>query len=581
MKTKKSGYQFLLCSILLLSLFACKNETKTKSAQAPAVDMDLKRGELVSCGPADKQFGAVGFDNACSPEIKKDFDLGIALLHSFEYDEAEKIFAKVIDSDPECGMAYWGVAMSNYHLLWTPPTREELKKGAKAIEIAKSRNKKTAKESDYILAAAQLYQNWETTDHKTRCLNYEKAMERVYNLYPRDKEAATLYALALNASADPSDTSFKNQKKAGQILDALFPNDPNHPGIVHYIIHTNDNPEMATRALAAARKYASVAPSSAHALHMPSHIFTRLGYWDESINSNLVSVSSAKCYAEQTGIKGHWDEELHSLDYLVYAYLQKGENDSALQQLNYLKSMKHISPVNFKVTYSFAAIPSRYLIENKKWEQAASLEVAPANFNWKDYPWQKALIHFTRLLGSVNSGKLVSAKQELKILGEIRDTLLAQKDAYRANQVSIQLKSSEAWILFKEGKTNQALVLMEEAAAMENKTQKHPVTPCEIIPARELLGDMLLQMNQPARALIAYEACLKKQPNRFNVLYGAASAAEKSNDQAKALAHYRQLTRIVNANNNSRPELEKARSFVKQNTQDYAKGPVMEIRTKH
>jgi tetratricopeptide (TPR) repeat protein len=387
-------------------------------------------------------------------------------------------------------------------------------------------------------------------------------MEKIHMQYPDDKEAASLYALALNATADPTDSSFTKQRKAGAILDALYPGESNHPGIVHYIIHTYDNPELASIALPAARKYASVAPSSAHALHMPSHIFIRMGLWDEAIHSNLSSVASAKCYAEETGIKGHWDEELHGLDYLTYAYLQKGDNHKAKEQWDYLKTMQHVSPVNFKVAYAFAAIPSRYMLENKAWDKAATLVVTPANFTWQDYPWQEAIIHFTRVLGSVHTGKIDSAKAHLKILNAIHDTLLKQKDPYKANQVQIQIKASEAWILFKEGKDNEALKLMNAAADMEDRTQKHPVTPGEVIPARELLGDMLLEMQLPGPALQAFEADLKKHPHRFNGLYGAGLACEKLRNMAKAKTYYQQLLRISGSTDSDRPELERIKMFL-------------------
>ena len=561
----KKILQIILTAFLSLSfliLLSCNSKNKTPSNDI-IKSMDLKTGDVVLCGPPDKQFGSVEFTNSCSGNIKKDFHLAIALLHSFEYDEAEKVFAKIIDEDPQCAMAYWGVAMSNYHLLWTPPSGAELKKGSKAIEIAQGLNTKSTLETAYINAAAELYKDWSNRDHKTRCNNYEKAMEKIHVSYPNDKEVAILYALALNASADPTDSTFKNQKKAGDILNAIYSNEPNHPGAVHYIIHTYDNPELAQFALPAARKYASVAPSSAHALHMPSHIFIRLGLWDEAIHSNRTSVSSAKCYAEETGIKGHWDEELHGLDYLMYAHLQKGENDLAKEQLDYLKTIKHVSPATFKVAYAFAAIPSRYVLENKMWENAASLVVEPANFQWKDFPWQNAIIHFTRVLGSVHIGHIDSARTELGILKSIYDTLVQQKDSYKASQVQIQIKASEAWILFKEGKNKDALKLMNEAADMEDNIQKHPVTPGEVIPARELLGDMLLQMNQPEKALEAYEADLKKRPNRFNGQYGAALAAERSNNPGKSGTYYQQLLRFSNSKSSNRPELKKASMFLK------------------
>ncbi len=557
---KLSGRANVVCFILF-SLISCKIKNKNISA-ADINAIDLKRGNVVLCGPPDKQFGAVIFDVSCPEKIKKDFILAVSLLHSFEYDEAEKVFAKIIDTEPGCAMAYWGVAMCNYHLLWSPPTQPELKKGARAIEIARSISKTPERESAYIEAIATLYTNWDTFDSHTRCINFEKAMEMMYKKYPDDKEAAIFYALALDAAADPADKSFANQRKAGAILNAIYPGEPNHPGIIHYIIHTYDYPGLAELALPAARKYASVAPASAHAQHMPSHIFTRLGLWDECIRSNLVSTSSAKCYAENAAFTGHWDEELHGMDYLVYAYLQKAEIGLAKEQWDYLKTINQVYPVNFKAAYAFAAIPARYLLENKMWKDAAQLETHPAAFPWKNFPWQKAIVHFARLLGSVHTGHIDSAKNELEKLKLIYDTLAKEKDSYKAAEVEIQIKASEAWILFKEGKNSNALELMNAAADMEDATEKSTVTPGEVIPARELLGDMLLQMGHTSEALQVYEEELKKHPNRFNGLYSAGLAAEKSGDIAKAGFYYRQLSDICTTHS-TRPELAAARLFLK------------------
>ncbi len=461
-------------------------------------------------------------------------------------------------------MAYWGVAMCNYHQVWpSPPTQAELEKGNKAISIAQSLTQKSKRESGYINAIALFYKDWNKTDHHSRSLNFEKAMEKVYSEYPNDKEAAIFYALALDGAADPFDKSFSNQRKAGAILTALYPGEPNHPGIVHYIIHSYDYPELAALALPAARKYASIAPSSAHAQHMPSHIFTRLGLWDECINSNLASTSSARCYAENAGIKGHWDEELHGMDYLVYAYLQKGENTLAKKQCDYLKTIHEVYPVSFKDAYAFAAIPARYFLENKMWKEAAGMETYPTDFPWQKFPWQKAIIHFTRLLGAVHIDNIDSARNELKNLDRIYDTLTEQKDIYKANQVMIQIKTGEAWILYEERKMNEALQMMKVAADMEDKTEKSPVTPGEVLPAKELLADMLLQLNKPAEALEACEADLKKHPNRFNGLYGAGIAAEKSNNFKKANYYYQQLADIANSPGSNRLELEAAKLFLK------------------
>lgn len=526
-------------------------------------EIKLKRGGVISCGPPDKEFGTVGFETSCSNKTKKDFNLAISLLHSFEYDEAEKVFAKIIDKQPDCAMAYWGVAMCNYHTLWAPPTSNELEKGAKAIAIAQSLKQKSEIEDNYINALALFYKNRKTTDHRTRSKNFEKAMGKIYTSNPNNKEVAIFYALALIATADPADKSFDNQIKAGNILNAQYPGQQNHPGIVHYIIHAYDNPELAILALPAARKYASVAPSSAHAQHMPSHIFTRLGLWDECISSNNSAAYSAKCYAESVGMKGHWDEELHCLDYLEYAYLQKGDNAAAKKQWDYLKSIHEVEPVSFKVFYAFAAIPSRYVLENKMWREAAGLKIYPANLPWQDFPWQKAIIHFTRLLGAAHIGDIDSSKAELKSLHILHNDLMKQNDLYKANQVMIQIKAAEAWIFFKEGKETKALQLMTQAADMEDKTEKHSVTPGEVLPAKELLADMLLLLNKPAKALMAYEEDLKKHPNRFNGLYGAGIAAESINNFEKATYYYSQLIAIANSSGSNRPELKKAKLFLR------------------
>ena len=552
----KKGFIYPAVISLMLATPSCQENNKLPS-QGLIQEMNLKRGEIISCGPADKEFGSLVFDVSGNEKAKEDFTLGLKLLHSFEYDEAEKVFAKIIDEDPACAMAYWGVAMSNFHPLWAPPTEPEIKKGEKALEIANALQKKSAKEAAYIEAVGAFYKDWQKLDHRTRCLAFEKAMENLYIKSPADKEAAIFYALSLTAAADLSDKTFVKQKKAGGILNALYPNEPNHPGIVHYLIHTYDSPQLAEMGLEAARRYASVAPSSAHALHMPSHIFTRLGLWSECIKSNLASVNSAQCYATSAGIKGHWDEELHGLDYLMYAYLQNGDDTKAKQQLDYLYSIKEVSPVNFKVAYAVAAIPSRYVLENKLWNDAANLKVHNESLLPENFPWQKAIIHFTRLMGNVHTNEMAAAKMELNMLKSIHARLTQQRDAYKAGQVDIQIKSGEAWIAMKEGKAEEAIRLMNLAADMEDNTEKSPVTPGEVIPARELLGDMYMEMNKHAEGLQAYEEDLKNQPNRFNGLCGAALSAERSGNKQKAKMYYGQLVSV--APNSNRPEVIKAK----------------------
>ncbi len=546
----------LKSTLLLLPLLQLSCNENNSSQQAALIkSMNLKRGEIISCGPPEKQLGSASFPISGTKEEQDDFNLGLRLLHSFEYDEAEKVFARIIDKNPDIAMAYWGIAMSNFHPLWTPPTTPELEKGEKALDLSKNINK-PAIEAGFIDAIAAFYNNWKQADHRTRCLRFEQAMESLHEKYPENKEAAIFYALALDAAADPTDKTFQKQKKAGDILNALYPGLPDHPGIVHYIIHSYDYSELASLALPAARKYASVAPSSAHALHMPSHIFTRLGLWEDCINANLASVASAQCYAQSAGIKGHWDEELHGLDYLVYAYMQVGNNEEAKKYLDYVMNMKEVSPFNFKVAYAFASIPSRFVLENKMWKEAASLIPASKLNGAKQY-WPEAIIHFTKLLGASHINQLDNSNNELKELNRLYQLLLQEKENYKAGQVAIQMKSGEAWIRFAEGKQSEALQLMKEAADMEDKTEKHPVTPGEVVPARELLGDMLMIMKKYDHALEAYEADLKKHTNRFNGIYGAAQAAEKAGNHEKAILYYDLLVSI--AKNSKRPELASAK----------------------
>jgi hypothetical protein len=560
----KTTFHFTKPALFALIVLSCTGKKDQLQFEGALDSLNLQKGEITLCGSGTDQFGTISFSQSCTEKVRSDFNLAIALLHSFEYTEAEKVFAKVIDEDPDCIMAYWGAAMSNFHPLWMPPNPAELQKGSRIVGLARSiNNDKSSRESDYLEAIATIYDQSTTLDHRTRVLKFEEASKKVYEKYPDDREAAIFYALALNASADPADKTFRNQKKAGEILNTLFVNEPNHPGIAHYLIHNYDYPELAELALPAARKYASIAAASAHAQHMPSHIFTRLGLWDEAIQSNINSVTAAKCYAENSGIRGHWDEELHGLDYLIYAYLQKASDDKALEQINYLNTIKEVFPQNFKDAYSFASMPARYAIERRDWAAASKLELEPADFPWDKFLWEKANITFGRLLGAVHTHKLKEARTELAAIQSIHDKLQQSNETYKANLLLIQVKAGEGWIKLEEGDKAQAIHLMTEAADMEDATAKHPVTPGEIIPARELLGDMYLETGDFANALKAYEADLSRHPNRFNGLYGAGLAAEKSRDTKKANDFYQQLLVITNSTASDRPQMKTIDSFLR------------------
>ena len=557
MKSLKSSL-LIVCLLTIFCTIGCQSK---KSPPPELVDIDLLRGDIIMCGGI--QFGDVSFSLSCSYETREDFNLGISLMHSFENNEAEKAFVKVIDKDPDCTMAYWAIAMSRISPNWGP-RREVFDDTRQLLKIAESLPK-TSREKDYIDAmGAYYYSNYEKTDHRTRAVKVEKKMEEIYLKYEDDTEAAIFYALILYISTDPDDKNYTNQLKAGKILESIFPDQPNHPGIAHYIIHNYDNPELAPLALETARIYADIAPASAHAQHMPSHIFTRLGLWDESINTNLNSQSSAQCYAESAGLD--WPREpreVHTLGYLLYAYLQKGDNIRAGDLYTYLKTIYKMPSVDF-IAYHFAAAPVRIALENKQWDMAMNVSVHPSTVQWDLFPWQKSLQSFARVLGAVHTGDLKRAEQELDSLQSFRQELLTMEDQYKANQVMIQIKAAQAWIYYAKGNNEEAIALMIESADMEDKTLKHAVTPGEVLPARELLGDMLLEMNKPAQALEAYQLDLKRHPNRFNGIYGAAVAAKNSGEQEMAILYFEELLKLAEGVDSDRVELEEAREFVRQ-----------------
>ena len=556
MKPLKSTLK-IVCLVFLILIISCKD--KTPKPNPALASLDLKRGELLLC---TEQFGEVSFSLNCNYEVRETFDLAISLLHSFEYAEAEKAFVKVLDNDSECAMAYWGVAMSIYHSLWAPPSPKVLVKGSKLIEIAQTLPK-TEKAQLYIDAIGAFYKDWETTDHDTRELLYAKKMENIYLSNKDDAEATVFYALALTSSADPNDKTYTNQKKAGAILEKLFKEKPKHPGIAHYIIHTYDYPELAAIGLNSARRYAEIAPASAHAQHMPSHIFTRLGLWQESINTNINSASSAVCYAESVNPNANWAQEIHAVDYLVYAYLQTGDNQNALAQFKEMQSVTKVFPKDhFATTYALTAIPVRMALENKHWEKASNLELPEIDFPWEKLNWEKAMLHFGKALGHSNIGNIKAAEKESQILLTLHQNLIKENETYKAGQVNIQVHAAKAWIELAKGNNDEALILMKIAADLESKTSKHPVTPGEVLPADELLGDMLLALNKPSEALNAYEVNLKGHPGRFNGIYGAAKAAEKSGNQEKAKYYFEQLIELTKSSNCDRSELVEAKSYL-------------------
>ena len=503
------------------------------------------------------KLGKVNFPVSCDPSLQAQFSSAVAMLHSFWYEKASETFAGVADKDPTCGMAYWGIAMTYYHQIWSAPGPADLKSGLSALEKAKAAGAKTQRERDYIAAIETFYKDSDKLGHGTRALAYEKAMEQLQARYPDDHEAAIFHALALVATAPPTDKTYVNQKKAGAILEPLFAEQPEHPGIAHYLIHAYDYPPLAERALDAARRYAKIAPDSPHALHMPSHIFTRLGLWQESIDSNLASAASA----EKNNAPGN---ELHAKDYLMYAYLQGGQDREAKKALEAQPAGSSDDPQYMNWLYAMGTSPARYAVERHQWAEAVALPVPPNTFPGGRWAWTEANLHFARALGASHTGKTETAREEVEQLASLRDTLLQGNEKYWADQVDIQRETATAWITLAEGKRQEALGQMRSAADHEDKTDKHNVTPGVILPARELLGDMLLELNHPGEAMIEYEATLHTAPNRFNALSGVARAAKLSGDEAKAKAYYAKLLSICEHADGGRPDLQDARALLAQ-----------------
>lgn len=556
--------KLLIILSIILCFSSCENK-KTTSIQS-FNELDLKRGDLLLCG--DPNFGDVSFALSCRYDLRETFNLGLSLMHSFEYAEAEKAFVSVLDQDPECLMAYWGTAMSILnHPLSFKQNSKSLERGEKLLKVAQTLTPNNEREKDYIDAVTVYFNDWQNLDTKTRKLNYESKMEELYNKYPGDVETAVFYSLAVLATADLNDKSYIKQKKSGKILEKLFETNPNHPGIAHYIIHNYDSPELAHLALNTARKYAVIAPASAHAQHMPSHIFTRLGLWNESINSNIDSANSAVCYAESVNPNASWVSEIHALDYLVYAYLQMGDNVRAQSEMNKMIEIKEVFPSDhFASAYALIAVPSRLAIENKNWQLATELELPKTNLDWDKASWPKAMLHFSRALGFTNTGNSSKAQKELDILINLRDRLNEAKNSYESGQVTIQIESIKGWIEYSKGNTEKAIEYMKLASKLESETSKAAVTPGEIIPAEELLADLYMLTGKHKEALKSYELNLKGRPFRFNGLYGAAKAAQKLDNNELAAYYFEQLIKVSVDVNSSRPELLEAKDFLANNS---------------
>jgi hypothetical protein len=508
-----------------------------------------------------ERLGKVHFATSCSPSVTEEFDHAIALLHSFEFADAITGFKKTLETDASCGIAQWGIAMS----IWGNPfgglrSPKVLQDGLAAAEQARTIGAKTERERAYIAAVALLYEGAATQDHRARTLAYEKAMERIYATYPDDLEAAAFYALAVDQTAPPTDKTYANQLKAAAILEKLYKIEPDHPGVTHYLIHSYDVPALAPRALVYARKYADLAPDAPHALHMPAHTFTRVGSWQESIDTNIRS--------HDVAMQRHdFGEGLHAWDYEMYAYLQTAQDREAKKILDGTAEIVGRPSAgggmpgmtgNLAGGWPAAAIPARWAVERGAWSEAAALTVHPGG-----QPFVEAITHFARALGAARSGKPDLANAEIEQLKGLHARELEAKDAYWATQLDIQRQAAQAWTLWAEGRRNEAVRTLTAAASLEDTTEKSAITPGPIAPAHELLGEMLLDANQPANALKEFEASLKKEPNRFRSVFGAGRAAESAGDRARARTYYGQLLKLCErGDRQARTELEHARQYV-------------------
>ena len=508
--------------------------------------------------------GTVDFPTSCNAAAQAFISRAAALLHSFGYEEARIAFNDAAKADPKCAMAYWGVARSWYHPIWAPPSPDELKQGARALDQALALDAKTERERDYINALAVFYKKWQTADHATRAKNYEQALAAVCERNPKDDEAAIFHALQLVAVGylDPTDKTYAWQKKGSEILNQLLVRHQNHPGVAHYIIHSVDYPSLAELGLKAARAYARIAPDSPHALHMPSHIFTRLGLWDDSIVSNTTSAKSGIAQAQRLHGGGGAFDQLHAMDYLVYAYLQQAKDTSARKALAEIQGIDRLDENQFAAAYAFAAMPARWALERHDWRAAAALEIKPAWFPWDRFRNTEALVHYARAIGAARTGDVAAARRSADEIAAIRRAMPATRDYDWSGSIGAQWEAASALIASAEGKKEEGIRLLRIAADHEDAVDKHPVTPGALLPAREMLADLLLENGSAVEALMEYEAVLKNAPRRFNATGGAARAADKSGDKMKARAFAMQLRVLGNNAEAVRGELEWARGYL-------------------
>jgi tetratricopeptide (TPR) repeat protein len=520
--------------------------------------------------------GSVDFPVSCAPAARPEFIRGVALLHSFFYEEARRIFTSVAEQDPKCAMAHWGIAMTWWHPIWTPPTPDEMRAGKAAIEKAMGMTAGTERERGFIQALNVYYNTPDSSKAgpvgqschgpvgaRDRVVAYEKAMRQLSEKYPDDFEAQTFYAFAILSVgyATPTDTTLAKQLQAAALLEKLWKKNPNHPGVTHYLIHSYDYPAFAERGLAAARSYGSIAPWVPHALHMPSHIFTRLGMWEEAIAANRSSADASRAYAAMRHRDATEAEELHALDYMAYSYLQQAQDSKAKEIVDFAATVRKTNPeLEFSAAYALAAIPSRYALERNAWADAATLRV-PALPHWSSFPFMEALIEYSHALGRAHTGDLDGARKAMDRMQQLRDSTTDPKFDYFKRHLDLQMQAASAWVAYGENKKDAAVSLLRRAADAEDILGKHPVSPGALVPAREQLGDLLLTLNRPKEAQREFEAALKIYPGRFRGLHGAALATEQIGEKEKAHHYYAKLIEQTAKADGSRSELAQLREY--------------------
>jgi tetratricopeptide (TPR) repeat protein len=494
----------------------------------------------------DRPLGSVHLSVSCEAAVQSRFDRAVALLHHMTYPEARKAFADVAAGDSGCAMAYWGIALTLFQPLWpTRPGPEDLEAGWEAVQRAKALAPPTDREQRYIAAAEAFFLEPDSADYWTRIQRWERAMEELHRAHPEDQDAAAFYALALLAIEPPTDRSGDHRERAARILLDLQRQEPTHPGAIHYLIHANDAPGRERESLDVVRGYASIAPDNPHALHMPTHVFVRLGSWEEVIDGNRSAAEAA--LEHRAGDRGQyvWDEYPHAVEYLVYAYLQRGEDSAAADALDRLRAIPNLEP-SFKTAFHSASIPARLSLERKAWAEAAALRPREPGFlDWDRFPWPEAVTWFARGIGSARLGNPVEARRAAERLRELRDRARSAGEELFARQIEVLRLEVSGWLSHVDGGDEEALRLLREAAELEATTPKHAVTPAPTLPADELLGDLLMEIGRPREALEAYERSLQKTPRRLNGLAGAGRAASAIGDRERAAAHYRELLEVT------------------------------------